>query len=161
MPEPDVQALADELTVLRAQFDALKPDSALEDRRSRRHLLGGLAGLVAAGAVGVAAAQPAAAADGDPILALASRPSVDDGHPMCPVLPWQAESAGSAPLSHVDPRAGHAKKSHAMSDGTCLHVADVRVGLRGVGRSGYQMPVIACADSAIRQAITQTPPMAT
>ena len=53
-----------ELAALRGRADRTPPDP----RFGRRHLLGALAGLGAAGAAGVATARPAAAADGDPVL---------------------------------------------------------------------------------------------
>jgi hypothetical protein len=80
MPNPSdptpIAALTEELAALRQRVDAqaaelaqLRAAPAPEERRvSRRHLLTGLAGLGAASVAGVAAAPPAAADDGDPLL---------------------------------------------------------------------------------------------
>jgi hypothetical protein len=69
MTEQDqLQALRDEVATLRAELTELQRPRA-EETVSRRHLLRNLAGLGAAGAAGmVAAAPPAAAADGDPLI---------------------------------------------------------------------------------------------
>ena len=65
-----IGAVVDELAQLRARVEA--QDTELAELRSqpvaRRHLLRGLAGLGAAGAVGVVAAQPAGADDGDNLV---------------------------------------------------------------------------------------------
>lgn len=73
----DLSALINEVAELRrqvrdqaAQLAELRGDdeAAPQARFGRRHLIGALAGLGAAGLAGVASADPAAAADGDPLL---------------------------------------------------------------------------------------------
>lgn len=65
---PEPKAMARELDELRARVDGLTTANREARPVTRRRLLSGLAGLGAVGAAGVAAAEPAAAADGDPLV---------------------------------------------------------------------------------------------